>query len=68
MEQKDSGRRQDYARFSDWGNNIKPIRNEDMQCADCRYRTGETIACEKYSVKPGEVLDGKPACPLYSKK
>jgi len=67
MEQKDSRNGQDYSRFSDWGDNIKPLRNESMQCADCLYRTDEIIACQKYTVKPNAVLDGKPVCPQYRK-
>jgi len=59
--------KQDLSRFSDWGDNIRPILNENLQCADCLHKTDEIAACNRYICKPGAVLDGECCCPEYKK-
>lgn len=34
-------------------------------CASCRYRTSRAGRCEKYPIKPLEILAGRSACTYY---
>ena len=53
------------SRFIENGEGLRVLRLEDMQCIDCRFRTGEVSGCEVYEVKPHAVLCNTAPCPDF---
>ncbi len=54
------------SRFMETGEGLKFYREEDMQCRDCRYATGQPSSCERYRTKPAAVLAGQQVCPRFT--
>ena len=46
---------------------FQPVKNENLTCNTCKFKTRQTANCEKYEVKPVSVLKGG-ACYAYKKK
>ncbi len=44
---------------------VHVVHNSELQCANCRYTLPSTGICQKYQLKPREVLLRQAPCPEY---
>ena len=45
---------------------LSPIKNSDLTCNSCRFKTNQTASCNIYATKPVSVLKGG-VCYEYKK-